>query len=100
MLNAIREAGTMGIDNVKPPEELDEHLERLKGYPFPEMNATERSKGFKECLRRLEERHLRELKKQEQEVFSEGTLGDNSPVAEEQIHEVNRRLKQLFTGKQ
>jgi len=33
-------------------------------------------------------------------VLLENVPGSYSPVAEEHIHEVNKRLKELFTGKQ
>ena len=96
LLSAIQEAGTIGIDNVKSAPELGEHLDRLEARELPPADRGQRTADFEACLRRLEERHLRELKSQEEAVLAQ-PAGEH-PIQDTQITAVNQRLKELFTG--
>ena len=96
LLRLICEAGTMGVDSVKPPDELTDHLERLQGLELPPADRGQQQEDFTACVRRLEERYLRELKAQEAAVLAQAP--GESPIQEEQITSVNQRLKELFTG--
>jgi DNA primase len=96
LLRLICEAGTMGVDSVKPPDELTDHLERLQGLDLPPADRGQQQEDFTACVRRLEERYLRELKAQEAVVLAQAP--GESPIQEDQITGVNQRLKELFTG--
>jgi DNA primase len=94
LLSAIRNAGTMELDNVKAQGPLAEHLARLVQRVLPPADSKQQAMDFEACLRRLEERHLRELKAQEETLLAHGS--PDVSVQEEQITSVNQRLKEVF----
>ena len=75
--------------------ELAEHLEYLLDKSAPPSDRKQREVELRGCLRRLEERYLRELKQEEE-------LRDSQAVAEEteeqQILWINERLRDIFRG--
>ena len=96
LLSAIQEGGTMGLDTVKTQVPLGEHLERLEARVLPPADRSQRIRDFEACLRRLEERALRELKAQEEEVLAQ--VPQDGAIGEAQITSVNERLRELFAG--
>ena len=101
LLSALQEAGT--IEGLEEPldEHLAEHRERLASRTLPPADRQQRVADYEVCLRRLEERHLRELKAQEGEVLAQvlpGPLEDRAytDAVQEQMTVINERLKELF----
>ena len=95
LLSVIRDAGIIELDSVKAPGLLADHLERLVLKVLPPADSRQQAMDFEACLRRLEERHLRELKAQEEALLEYGS--QDVSVQEEQITSVNRRLQEVFT---
>lgn len=57
------------------PEALKEHLAALHCYPLPPMGEEQREAALRDCLRRLRERRLRQLKAQEHALLTEAEAG-------------------------
>ena len=78
---------------------LSEHLETLLTRPFPPMDLRERQETLAQCLHRLEERSLRELKTQEGALLAsvQGKPDEEAALMATAL-ERNRRLKQLLGG--
>ena len=74
-------------------EALLEQLDALLALPVPSTDRKQRHEALTQCLRRLEENALRELKLQEQVLLAEGE------VAQEEALEIalqrNRRLRDI-----
>ncbi|MBI2166210.1 MAG: DNA primase [Chloroflexi bacterium] len=81
------------IDMESLDKTLQEHLELLLKREHLLLDSREREEAFDECARRLDERHLREMKLQEHHLLSSEPLG---PPTEEVILSVNRRLHEVF----
>ena len=77
-------------------EELKRHLEYLLAKPLPPSDRIQREKAFGDCVRRLEERHLRELKREEELRLSEAAPEEFEEQGQE-IIELNERLRRIFT---
>jgi len=77
-----------GID-----QELSEHLGTLVSKPLPAMNHRGQLGALRDVIRRLEERHLRELKAEEEIRFTESP-SDLPEEVHQGILEVNERLRQ------
>lgn len=88
------EPGELGFGH-----ELEDHLNRLQTREIPPTDHQRRVTDLRSCIRRLEERHLREMKAQEELLLSQGT-GDLSArefeVLQRQIMVTNERLRQIF----
>ena len=89
--------GHRGEDSLAPlrailDEELTEHLESLAQKVFPPLDQSHRVAAFQDAVRRLEERHLRELKVEEQMKFTEAPP-DLLEESHQEVLEVNQRLK-------
>ena len=76
-------------------EELKEHLEHLLTKFLPPSDRKQREAAFKDCVRRLEERYLRDLKREEGMRLSEATVEEVEEQGQE-ILQLNERLKQVF----
>jgi len=96
LLRAIQDGGIMGLDSVKPPEEIWNHFERIAGCDVPPSDKSQRDADFDGCIRRLEERYLRELKAQEEAVLAQVVPGGSVGIEDDRITEVNLRLKEIF----
>ena len=96
VLKAIHSPDTMGLDNVKSEDLLAEYLERLTQKLLPPADRKQQGADFEACLQRLEERHLREMKVQEEAMLADGS--QPVPVGEAQITAVNNRLKEVFAS--
>ena len=74
-------------------ETLQTYLEYLLNKDIPPLDADSSSKALSDCVRRLEVRHFRELKLQEQSRFSDK---EAAQVNEEEILGLNISLKKIF----
>ncbi|MBI4233676.1 MAG: DNA primase [Chloroflexi bacterium] len=79
------------------PDALSPQVETLCSTPLPPADSKTRQDALSDCLRRLEERRLRELKAQEELVLSQGkATAEEGPDLGEQALELNQRLRQIF----
>ena len=74
-------------------ETLQSYLDYLVDKNIPPLDTDSSSKALSDCIRRLEVRHFRELKLQEQSRLSDE---QTSQVNEEEILELNISLKKVF----
>jgi DNA primase len=104
LLSAFTESGTMDAVYRLLDAQTTQLLERLSARVLPPADRLQRSADFEACKRRLEERHLRDLKAQEEAVLTQaaGSAPDDLPYLDsvhQQSTEINERLKELFSGK-
>ena len=78
-------------------EELGGHLFYLLAKALPPADRKQQEEGLKYSVRRLEERYLRELNREEQVRLSE-TDPDQRADQEERIIQLSKRLNQIFKG--
>ena len=101
VLSAIQQAGTMGDAYTHLEDHLAAHLDALAAQELPPSDRGQRADDLEACLRRLEERYLRDLKVQEEVVLAQAS-SDPLPDAEfldslhRQMTTTNQRLKELF----
>ncbi len=83
---------------------LADRLVRLSQEALPPADKQSRAQAWEDCLRRLEERRLRELKAQEGAAFAENATND-APQDPEYLEavsrpalDINRRLQDLFVS--
>ena len=74
-------------------EALQDQLDALLALPVPSADRKQRHEALIQCLRRLEENALRELKLQEQVLLTEGEVEQESAL--EVALQRNRRLKEI-----
>ncbi len=106
VLSALAQAGTIEGAYSQLDGPFAEHMDRLVSSVLPQADRKERGADWEACLRRLEERHLRDLKAQEEVALAqESAPGDGqTPSIEyrEAVHRqalvTNERLKQLFVS--
>ncbi|MQF82815.1 DNA primase [SAR202 cluster bacterium AD-802-E10_MRT_200m] len=79
---------------------LHEHLDRLVTWTLPPLDHQQREDALKQCIRRLEERNLREHKSQEGMIVDAygNHSHENSPNLDDAV-ENNRKLRKLFIEK-
>ena len=79
---------------------LRDHVDYLLTREIPPADRQHRHADFSACLRRLEERHLRNLKAQEEMLLSEMS-DDADPEYQERLNQrakaTNERLRMLFS---
>ena len=87
------------LDSLKDAldEELTEHLERLLAKALPPSDRKQRETDLKYCVRRLEERYLRDLNVEEEMRLSQAT-DEEREEQEQKIIQVNERLNEIFRG--
>ncbi len=102
LLFALRDAGTIEGALAQLDGQLADRLVRHSLEALPPADRRQRNEEWDGCLRRLEERRLRNLKAQEAAAFSSDAVGD-APVDPEYVQavqrqalEVNERLRDLF----
>jgi hypothetical protein len=85
------------LDNLKDAldEELTEHLERLLAKALPPSDRKQRETDLKYCVRRLEERYLRDLNVEEEMRLAQAT-DEERREQEQKIIQVNERLNEIF----
>ena len=76
-------------------EVLVEHLDNLLALPLPSTDLKQRTEALSQCIQRLEEHMLRELKLQEGVLLTELEERDFDQASMERALERNRRLRQL-----
>lgn len=103
VLFALRESSTMEGAIAQLDGQLADRLVRHSLEALPPADRKQRTEEWTGCLRRLEERRLRNLKAQEAAAFSSDAVGD-APVDPEYVQavhrqalEINERLRDLFT---
>ena len=104
VLSAIEQAGTIEGARAQLDDQIGEYLERLLDRVLPPADFKQRHADLDACIRRLEERFLRELKAQEEvalaQVSEDGP--DDSADYLEAVHrqalDTNERLRKLFAG--
>ncbi|SVD97740.1 uncharacterized protein METZ01_LOCUS450594, partial [marine metagenome] len=76
---------------------LREHLEILVDHDFPTMDQKERTEALSHCVRRLEERHLREVLKQIATSLSQALEeGEDTTEVTQTLRKKDERLRELF----
>ena len=104
VLHAIQEAGTMEGALARLDGSLADQLVRLSQEALPPADRRLRAAEWEECLRRLEERHLRRLKAQEGAALS-ASAAEDAPrdpayleAVSRQALRTNERLRDIFAG--
>ena len=103
VLSAIQQAGTIEDAYTLLDGHLADHLDALAARELPPADRGQRAADLEACLRRLEERHLRDLKAQEEVALAQAS---SDPVQDtefldtlhQQMTSTNQRLKELFVG--
>ena len=104
LLSAVLASGTIEGALAQLDGQLADRLVQLSQEALPPADRKQRAAEWEACLRRLEERKLRELKAQEEAAFAENADGDVPPDPEyvqsvnRQALEINERLRNLFVG--
>ena len=75
-------------------EEIREQVEAMLSAPFPPTDIHQREEAVRQCLYRMEERNLRELKAEEALLLSQEGVGVDA--LEQRVVDTNERLRQLF----
>jgi DNA primase len=104
LLSAFTGTGTMDAVYALLDTQGIQLLERLSERVLPPADRLRRGADFEACKHRLEERHLRDLKAQEEAVLTQaaGSPSEDLPYLDsvhQQSTEINERLKELFSGK-
>lgn len=77
---------------------LREHLEILVDHDFPTMDQNERTEALSHCVRRLEERHLREVRTQIATSLSQALEeGEDATEVTQELRKQDERLRELFS---
>ena len=76
--------------------ELTEHLDYLENKPLPTTDTNTVLLALKDCVRRLKERRLRELKAEEEIRLSQSDLGEMVDQ-QAQILQLNENILRVFT---
>lgn len=79
-----------------PDEDLRQRIGYLQTLPIPPMDLRHREQAVKDCIRRLKERHLRNLKAEEALLLDQS---DQPEDMEQRVVDTNEKLKQLFLEK-
>ncbi len=85
-------------------EELKERIGMVLAAPFPPTNINQREEAVRQCVRRMEERYLKEMKAEEALILTQieptnadqETLGLNVDIFEQRVVDTNERLRHLF----
>ena len=77
---------------------LQEHLKTLIDHDFPAMDQKERTEALSHCARRLEERHLREVRPQIATSLSQALEeGEDATEVTQELRKQDERLRELFS---
>ncbi len=79
-----------------PDEDVRQRISYLQTLPIPPMDLRHREQAVTDCLRRLKERHLRNLKAEEALLLDQSGQPDE---IEQQAVDTNEKLRQLFYEK-
>lgn len=104
LLSALQEGGTLEGTNRLLDDAGVELLARMASKKLPPADRKQRADDWQSCIRRMEERYLRELKAQEEMALAIDA-DDASPAnsgymdaVNQQALEVNVRLRDLFVS--
>jgi DNA primase len=92
-----------GMDEVRPnlPEALLDHYEALASRELPPATDDQLEPALIQCVRRLEERRLKDLKVQEEHFLSqEEPQKEEASAIQKKALEVNTQLRELFSREQ
>ncbi|MEE9198972.1 MAG: DNA primase [Dehalococcoidia bacterium] len=92
-----------GMDEVRPnlPETLLDHYEALASRELPPAPDDQLEPALIQCVRRLEERRLKDLKVQEEHFLSqEEPQKEEASAIQKKALEVNTQLRELFSREQ
>ena len=78
-------------------EQLREQVEAMLSAPLPPTDVHQREEEVRQCVSRMEERHLRELKAEEALLLTQ--TDSLSTQEKQQIVDTNERLRQLFDAR-
>lgn len=101
VFTAWREHGIIDI-SAGLDEDLTEYLATLLSEELPPSDRGERARSVVACVRRLEERRLRELKSQEEMLWDQAVQdgeGEQAEQLQRQMVATNERLRSLFAEK-
>lgn len=77
---------------------LQEHLKILVDYDFHSMDQKERTEALSHCVRRLEERHLREIRTHIATSLSQALEeGEDATEVTQELRKQDERLRELFS---
>ena len=79
-----------------PDEDVRQRIGYLQTLPIPPMDLRHREQAVKDCLHRLKERHLRNLKAEEALLLDQSGQSDEM---EQRVVDTNEKLRQLFHEK-
>jgi len=102
LLLAWRECGDCDSIRTKLDPALREYLDSLTAKPLPPMTETQREEAMTDCIYRLRQRWLRDMKAKEEALISDMQCGDAAELDEVQrlALEINVQLRQAFLHKQ
>ena len=102
VFTAYEENGTIeGLRQRFEGTPLEAHLEKLITMKIPPLESADRAQALKQTLRTLQERRLREIKRQESEVSAEVLLNAEDSVQsfDQYTLKTNEELRKLFNDK-
>ena len=80
---------------------LETHLEKIISIKIPPIESSERTQALKQPLRTLQEKRLREIKRQESEISAQIDLKSEESVQlfDQNALKTNEELRKLFNDK-
>jgi DNA primase len=80
---------------------LEPHLQKLISIKIPPLELAERTQALKQTLRTLQEKRLREMKRQESEISAEGIYNNHESghSFDQSALNTNEELRRLFNDK-
>ena len=80
---------------------LETHLETIIAIKIPPIESSERTQALKQTLRTLQEKRLREIKRQESEISAQIALNseDSAQSFDQNALKTNEELRKLFNDK-
>ena len=104
LLSALQQAGTIEDAYAQLDGPMVEYLDGIAALNLPPADRKQRAADWQACLRRLEERHLRELKAQEEAALAGESGGGDAhepgylEAVSRQALVTNERLRDLFVS--
>ena len=102
LFTAYKENGTIeGLQHVFQGTPLETHLEKIIAIKIPPIESSERTQALKQTLRTLQEKRLREIKRQEPEISAQIALTpeDSAQSFDQNALKTNEELRKLFNDK-
>ncbi|MBI4308322.1 MAG: DNA primase [Chloroflexi bacterium] len=98
LFSSLQKSATIEDIRQALDEHLQGHLDFLLSAALPPSDGPELERALADCLRRVQERHLRRLKHLEEQAFAQGDLSDDERAAlEQQGIQRNRELRAALT---